>query len=208
MRVPSSLPLCNECLAEVYRLSMQKCPECGKTQDECMCTGIKVLTLFAYSGPLARALIYGIKRSLFWEDAFFWGRMLKEKLDMSGENKFDAVTAVSSREAAKRRYGYGHAERLALVLAYEMNLPYVDMLYRKDNRQQKLLSASQRRKSIRESYGFLEESTRDPATGDYYKRVLLLDDVTTTGDTLKACRAILKKQGVRQVTCITIAKTI
>lgn len=206
--VDSGLPLCDECLAKLYRLSALPCSDCGEMPDECICSGIKVITLFAYKGQLARTLIYGIKRNMTRDNARFWAGMLKTKLELLHKTHFDAVTAVPSRKKARLRYGYGHAEMLALELARQLGLPYVDMLYRTDNKQQKLLSASQRKRNISNSYRYLDGSVIDPKTRQPYRHVLLLDDVTTTGDTMKSCRLIIKKQGVNNVTCITVAKTV
>ncbi|MBO4501801.1 MAG: hypothetical protein J5760_06110, partial [Clostridia bacterium] len=65
----------------------------------------------------------------------------------------------------------------------------------------KLLSATQRRRNALGLYKADAEKLKDVS------RVLLIDDVRTTGSTLNACAFALRKAGVKQITQFTLAST-
>ena len=63
------------------------------------------------------------------------------------------------------------------------------------------LKSDERRKNVR---GAFEVVDRKVVKG---RSVLLVDDVTTTGSTLNECARTLKRAGVRDVFCLTVART-
>ena len=89
--------------------------------------------------------------------------------------------------------GYNQAEILAKLLGEYWDLP-VDteiLQKRKDTGAQKELDRAERRKNLQEA--FVAESDRQ------YKRVLLVDDVYTTGSTVDAAASALKACGISEI---------
>lgn len=98
--------------------------------------------------------------------------------------------------------GYNQASLLARPMAYSLQLGYSDqLLYReRDTRSQVGLSAFERRQNV---WGaFRADGFRVAG-----KRILVVDDVTTTGSTLDACAMALKQAGAQSVYCITLARS-
>ena len=112
----------------------------------------------------------------------------------------DFVAAVPMRKERLRRRGYNQSDRLARVLAEELNLPYErDALVRTRRvRPQMQLKREQRLVNL---IGVFAVGRCD-VTG---KCILLIDDVSTTGATFRECAAVLREGGAKGVWCLALA---
>jgi len=96
--------------------------------------------------------------------------------------------------------GHHPAERLARDLAERWDLPALDLLRRPGSgRRQRGSSLADRRRNVR---GAFEATTRPP------RRVLLIDDVYTSGATANAAASALRREGARRVDVVTFARTL
>lgn len=106
--------------------------------------------------------------------------------------EIDVVTAVPMPPKRLRMREWNQAEVLARGAAESMELPYENLLRRtKDAPQQARLSHEERKKNLRD--GFAAEGSLSG------QRVLLIDDVLTTGATAKACAKALRDAGAEKV---------
>ncbi len=110
----------------------------------------------------------------------------------------DAVVFVPCTPRAFARRGFDHMERVARGVAGELVLPLLDVLARGDARDQRGLSRVQRTENVRSSLVAL-----GPVEG---MRLLLLDDVVTTGATLGAAAQVLRAAGAVQVAAAAAAR--
>ncbi len=69
------------------------------------------------------------------------------------------------------------------------------------SKEQKLLSAEQRIKNVKDAFKV------DAVLINGLDKVILFDDVMTTGATISECTKILKKAGIKKVFAVTVAKT-
>lgn len=113
----------------------------------------------------------------------------------------DCVTFVPIPPERERGRGYNQAELLARWVARELWLPVEPLLLREGVLMQHELSAGFRRKGIRHAFRPLPEAEKR-AEG---KRVLLVDDVVTTGGTVRACADQLLEAGAKEVAALAIA---
>jgi len=117
------------------------------------------------------------------------------------EWKPDSILAVPLHPKRQRRRGYNQSELLARALAQRTGIPYLaNALERvKDTKTQTRLPFSQRRQNVHHAF---------QATGDLSgRRILLIDDVTTTGSTLQDCARGLKAAGAAQVFALCACAT-
>lgn len=114
----------------------------------------------------------------------------------------DYITWVPLSRRRLRRRGYDQARLLAEELARRRSLPCAPMLRKKrDNRAQATVgNAEKRRQNVKDVYEAL------PGAEIRGRCILLVDDIVTTGATLSACAAELKKAGAEQITGLTVAK--
>ena len=111
----------------------------------------------------------------------------------------DCVTCVPMHSKRQVRRGYNHAALLARELSARVGIPFVELLERvRDTPQQAKLEDDARRSNMSGAFRGLEA-----ARG---RRVLLVDDVCTTGSTATACARALRAAGAGAVCLVCYAK--
>jgi len=116
----------------------------------------------------------------------------------------DVIIPVPLHPARLRERGYNQAELIAKPLARKMHLalgPYL-LVRTKPRPARLLLSRRERWLTVRGAY-----EMRTGAQVDNL-RVMLIDDVFTTGATLDACARALKRAGAKDVVALTVARAI
>lgn len=150
---------------------------------------------YLYSGPagsMVRHLKYGGVRLL----AERMGTQLARAVAQMCPGADLLVVAVPMHPRRLRRRGFNHAECLARVVARELNLEYADALKRMRNTpQQARLDRAQRRKNLK---GAMAVDARwVPVIAG--RKVLIVDDVYTTGATAAQCASALRNAGAAGV---------
>ena len=112
---------------------------------------------------------------------------------------FDAISFVPATLAAYRHRGFDHAGLIACELAALLGVECVELLERPRTRDQRRLAAAQRIANLAGSFHALKDA-RIPA------RVLLIDDVYTTGATLCAASDALAAAGTKEIRCLSFAR--
>lgn len=121
-------------------------------------------------------------------------------LQCSGVNlDFDYVACVPMHAVQKRERGYNQSELLARECARFLGTEYIDALEKfKKNKVQHTLSGSERRNNVKGVYRAVD---KEKLKG---KRILLIDDIVTTGSTLAECSKILNKCGCKEIECAVV----
>lgn len=130
------------------------------------------------------------------------GLLMAQCVRDHGEIRPEVVTwAPLSRKSLKKR-GFDQAGLLAEAVGKELGLAVEPMLVkvRETQRQSRLTDHARRKANVLGAY---EIAARAGVAG---KRVLLVDDVVTSGATLSSCAQILKRAGAAEVWCITLAQ--
>ena len=106
------------------------------------------------------------------------------------------VTCVPMHPRRLRVRGQNHAELLARGVAREMQLEYGDVLMRTRNApQQARLSEAERRRNLKDGFAVRPEWNARVQGA----KILLIDDVFTTGSTAQHCAEALRRAGAEQV---------
>jgi len=113
----------------------------------------------------------------------------------------DCVTFVPIPPERERQRGYNQARLLAQWVGQELDLPVLPLLRREGVLMQHQLSVGFRRKGTRKAFRLLPGAEEDAAG----RRVLLVDDVVTTGGTSRACADQLLAAGAEAVATLAIA---
>jgi ComF family protein len=200
---------CADCWRALPRITGAKCRSCaiplaGEDETirclECQLDPGSLLFCDAwgrYSGPLEKVLhAFKFERHDFLDDPL---ASLLENL--IGDSAFDAVVPVPMSRAKERKRGYNQAERLARALSRRTGIRCEMLLTKRGERAtQSRLPRAERAKNVR---GAFRGSIR--ARG---KTILLVDDICTTGETLRACADELLRAGADRVAAVTVAKTV
>lgn len=127
------------------------------------------------------------------------GLLMAEAASSLGE-ELDGVTWVPMSPQKLRRRGYNQSELLAKAVAKELGLPAWDLLEQvRETDTQHNLTRAQRADNVRGAY-----RAKGATLG---KRVLLVDDIVTTGATLRACAQGLYGAGAQKVCAVCAANT-
>jgi ComF family protein len=152
----------------------------------------------AYDGVL-RELIHLFKYGRIKTLARPLGGLLAAALPR--EESFDAVVPVPLHWRRQWQRGFNQSELLAGAIARRCGVPVMRALRRiRSTSAQAGLSHSSRRRNVAAAF-------RCPRPRLVQgKRILLIDDVMTTGSTAAACALVLKRAGARKVSFLTVAR--
>lgn len=197
------LPVCIDCLNDLRNILSEKCKNCGKSAAGCDCSDNgSIRFLFFYEKYKAQKLIYFIKTNVDRTSLDFIVELLFENCGINPE-RYEAVTFVPRRKRTIRRYGHDQSKELAKAIERVYGIPCVKTLSRVGRGEQKLLSAKARYKNIKKKYKLAKEFPKEAR----FKRILLIDDVFTTGATIKACAELLRGAVSEAVVPLVLAKT-
>ena len=147
-----------------------------------------------YKGYVRRSLLrYKFYRARHFSDGY--GRLLAMKLLQDYPEGFDSVTWVPISSLRKLTRGYDQVELLAKATAKELGMEPVPMLKKiRHNRPQSgIRGAEKRRANVLGAYRMI------PGQNVEGKRILLLDDILTTGATMGECARVLLTAGAAEV---------
>lgn len=223
---PPRCPLCGEilvlkegmvhkrCYQKLLWIKEPRCKRCGKTlssEVRELCTDCvrsrarqgqsfdEGRSLWLYSGNIQKSIWAYKYQGLKSYTSFYSGEVVKVLGPWIMKKNPQALIPVPLHSRKKRIRGFNQAELLARTVGKQLNLPVEsNALYR--NRwtaPQKDISGQERRHNLARSM----EIRQFPAD---LKRVMLVDDIYTTGSTMEVCAAMLKRAGAEKVYFITL----
>jgi ComF family protein len=156
---------------------------------------------FAYDGAARRAvLMFKFRSGRYLAPTL--GELLREALD-SRRVEVDLVVPVPLSPARLRARGFNQAELLAEQVARSVNgVLAPEMLRRTDRPSQRTLAATERLSNLVGSF------TCSRSADVRGRRVLLVDDVVTTGATVSACADTLADAGAGRVCALAFARDL
>ena len=155
---------------------------------------------FSYEEPIRGAILrfkFHGQRNYVQQFAKWMAAQVCNKLT----GTYDVISWVPCSRRRKWKRGFDQSELLAKALAQELGMEAVPTLRkRKHNKKQSLTAgAAQRRANVVNVY------RAENPQGFRGKRILLLDDVLTTGATLSECGKTLMLAGAGSLSCVVIA---
>lgn len=114
---------------------------------------------------------------------------------------YDIIIPVPMYKTKKWLRGYNQVELIARELSKDLNIPLkcTTLTKIKDTKKQSSLTRAERKQNIKNA--FIVKNASDIEN----KKILLFDDIITTGSTLNECSKTLKKAKVKEVAILTIA---
>ena len=199
---PPKCVLCRKLLTEE---ETDLCAQCRADTPEITGTKRKLpylakwTGLWYYEGSVRASILrYKFRGSRSYSQSY--GRLLAMKL-LQEDISFDILTWAPISRRRKWRRGYDQVELIAKAVAKELGVPPVSTLKKtRHNRpQSRLKDAAARRANVLGVYRVTDHET---VAG---KRILLLDDILTTGATVSECARTLLTAGANEVICATVA---
>lgn len=203
--------VCEDCLGKQKRIVPPYCMKCGKTiEDELeeYCADCRVIEksfqcgypVFVYAGGIKQALYdFKYKNQRYYSD-FFADSIVKQYGKVIRTLDVDGLVPVPVHTIRKRARGYNQAEILADSLGRRLGIPvYPSYLVRAVNTNpQKELSDKTRMKNLNNAFKIGKNTIQ-------LRKVLLVDDIYTSGATIEACTKVLLQAGVEKVYYTSVA---
>lgn len=206
---PEEKIICSDCRQKIRLSRENQCRTCGKFLP----AGIEIcgscllrpppfrrhISYSAYEDTLREIIIlykYGEVEPLKILLTSLYLEILQKKLP----DGFHAVVPVPIDR--KRRHGFMPVRTMARLLARELKIEFLPDLLRKIKSTPPQVGLSQARRKANLDGAFVLVETQSLGG----KKILLIDDVTTTGTTIRKCAAVLKKSGAL-VTALTLAQS-
>ncbi len=202
--------ICPECAEIPQPVKAPRCVCCGKhihkiEQVRCRdCSGLKKnfekgVALYEYAS--VHDSIHRFKNMGRMEYAYFYGEELRKWLMPVIESMgADALVPIPLHPSKLRKRGYNQATLLAKEISKGCNIPVrEDILVRtQKTAAQKTMDHGERQNNMKKAFHMVQNDVK-------LNTIILVDDVFTTGNTLDAAAAELKRGGVKQVFFITLA---
>ncbi len=209
--------LCGDCLEAAPRVGQPRCDTCSQPFDGeieggrlvCPNCGVRqfafryAVAVFRRRGWVAR-LIAEFKYRGQSHRLLPLGVLLREAMedDRLRSWDFDAITPVPLHRRRRRERGFNQAAELAGVLASRCGRPVVHLLERtRATETQTHFDRRQRMENLRNAF----RPRKNAVMQDL--RILLVDDVLTTGSTLDECARVLRGAGAAEVRAVVVARS-
>ena len=188
-------PFCVRCGGRVDAANSELCPRCRTGQPEIP----RIRAVFYFEGAIREAIhrfkydgVIALAQPLGYLMADYW---------LTHPTQSDMIVPVPLHPQRRRKRGFNQAALLSKELSERVGLATdtVTLVRHRATASQVGLDVEQRRSNVRDAFHCTAGRLAN-------KRVLLIDDVCTTGSTLEACARALWKAGVASVEALTLAR--
>jgi ComF family protein len=196
---PPLVPRCQHC--HTVLTAKGNCPQCWK--HPLRLSGLR--TFSTYREPL-RACIHALKYEGRKQLAEPLGRLLAETY-ISNKLRADVVLPVPLHATRQQERGYNQSALLATACARQLGITYRDDLLIRQRPTKPQVGLSLRERSQNVTGAFQPTRTFTDATEAFAKRrILIIDDVCTTGSTIEACANALFAAGAHSIWGLVLAR--
>lgn len=188
-------PYCFKCGKQLSDPNEEYCADCRKRNH----SFVRGVALYDYSS--IRVSMYRFKYSGRAEYAEFYGREIADAFgDLFGKWGIEAVVPVPMYSGKERMRGYNQAEKLAESIGRESGIPVFPGLVRRvrNTKPMKLLGVGERAANLKNAFNIASNDVK-------FSKVLLVDDIFTTGATIDAVADVLMDAGVSYVYFVALS---
>lgn len=209
LRLPWETRCCPICYSNLPYLGTDVCCRCGRpvedTKEYCETCEKQPpafdvgASLYHYKGTAKEALMNYKYRGEEWRGEFFAEELLRVHRYGILAMGWDGITGVPMHRSRLKKRGYNQAEVIGKILAKRLGIPYYSRLLvrRKKTIAMKQLGPTERLKNLLAAFA-IRDGQKSP------KRMLLVDDILTTGSTAEACSRLLRQAGAEEIGLLTI----
>jgi competence protein ComFC len=158
----------------------------------------------SYQEPALKELVHSFKYKRFIKAQKPLGKLLVNYLLAIGfKGEENLIVPIPLHPARERTRGFNQAEVIAKLTADYLKLPVVKVLKRVRKTSPQIdLPKELREENVKNAFDLIDKSVSIKG-----KSVILVDDVYTTGATMKEAAKVLKKNGVKEIKFLVLAKT-
>ncbi|NLC20027.1 MAG: ComF family protein [Clostridiales bacterium] len=188
-------PRCMKCSKPISNDREEYCSDCARKNHQYN----RGFAVWRYDETMKRSIADFKYRSRKDNARFYVSEIIRLYGDKIKEISPDVIVPIPLHRSKYNERGYNQAQLLALPIGKELGIPVLPrlLLRKKKTLPQKNLSDKERLKNLTEAFGYNERLAVEYKK--QIKKVLLVDDIYTTGSTIEACTHVLKSNGVLEV---------
>lgn len=198
--------LCSKCLEEYNSVKMRICSCCKRPYANCLCSNDylnkhfvrKLIKCYRYKPSQSidekipsNEVIYHIKRGYRRDLVDFLSQEIALSISKSLKYENYIITSVPRSRSRKLKYGIDHSEQIAKAVAKKLNIKYMQFLKSKSKKPQKKTHGEERFNNISFDYKINADLNG--------VRIILVDDIVTTGASIGGCAMLLKGLGAKEI---------
>lgn len=204
--------LCDQCKEKIVFIQSPTCPNCGKLSPKgkfCKTcrpkvdlTGV-IIAAHYEEGPLKEA-IHTFKYDFVFDLHKELSTFLAEALIKNNFKKNYLITFVPLHRARENWRGFNQSKLLAREVSLMLNFEFIEGVLKKkiNTKVQVELKRRERLKNVEDSF----EANARYVDKIKRKRIILVDDIITTGATLNECAKVLRNIGAKEVWGLVLGK--
>jgi ComF family protein len=193
-------PLCKRCGKPIEDEEKEYCSDCERKKFHYE----RGFAVWVYDDAMRNSIAAYKYHSKKEYSRFYVHEMLRLYKESFQKLELDAIIPVPIHRSKYLERGYNQAELLAKGIGEDLRLPVLTKLLIRNRKTlpQKKLSDKERLKNLSEAFAVNEQFLNTELTS--IKKVLLVDDIYTTGSTVEACSSLLKSHGIDEVYFIVL----
>lgn len=188
-------PSCKKCGKHISNEQTEYCPDCGRKVHYYK----QGKAIFFYQKGMRRSM-YRFKYAGRREYAMFYARIAKEKIQQWViDHEIEVIVPIPMHRSKQRKRGYNQAEEFARCLGDYLELPVDTKLIKRirNTIPQKELNDIQRKDNLKGAFQLRTNIVK-------YRKILLVDDIYTTGSTVDAVTRCFLEAGIESVYFLTV----
>lgn len=192
-------PRCKRCGKPILSETGEWCRDCFESREKQSHSFDSGRALWLYQGDIQQSVLDYKYQGLKTYTPFYADEVVRVLEGWIRKKNPQLLLPVPLHPRKKRIRGFNQAELLAKAIGRKMELPVDTTILMRDRwtEPQKNISGRERRHNLTKSMSIHHLPNN-------LKRVILIDDIYTTGSTIEACAGLLKKAGVEKVYFITL----
>ena len=190
--------LCNKCKIQIQKNNLSKIEDYKNTSsffDE-------HIYLFQYGGEIRNTILnYKFNERSYIYSTFV--ELIKNNEKICAQiKKYDIIIPVPISKKRLKQRGYNQSALIARKIAKTLNMCYEEniLVKIKDNKPQSEMGQEKRKSNVKDVYTIKNKEKI------YQKKILLIDDIFTTGNTVNECAKVLIENYASSVGVFSIAK--
>lgn len=212
--------LCEDCLTRIEIVDIQVCPCCENsiTEKGILCPNCLanrksflsgIIVSVSYENPSVKKLVHNFKYRFISAIADPLAKLMTKALIRNDFSLPDLILPVPLHPRRLRWRGFNQslllAKNISKQITPHLELEILEILERKkcNSPQMKIKNYQERLQNVQGIFALKENIDCKKIEN---KKILLIDDITTTGATLQECARILKTAGAKKVYAVVIAR--
>ncbi len=209
-KVKNTALLCDECAKELREYHQNECTFCGKAiSTGHICVDCRKEYSFddVFSGfhftPVVQRLIHDFKYSELRTNGKFLSEQFATRLaHVTSFQHVDYIIPVPLHNTKRRERGFNQSDIIAQIISDKLDIPVLrkTVLRKKFTKTQTKLTKDAREKNVSDAFIVRDRDRLKE------KSVVLVDDVLTTGATMKSIALLLRENLIQKVYVVTLAR--